>query len=106
MQKFEKEISSNHRYYNDLDQFDYNCQPVHDYLLWSILNLIFCSLTFGGFAFYYSIRTRDNKRKNESLQQAVSYSKKAFVFNVVATLTGIVFLLFLSLFFAQIIHHR
>jgi hypothetical protein len=60
-----------------------------DYLIWSILNILFGNLIFGLIALFYSIKTRDNIR-DQLIQGAQRTSKKALVFNIVGTLSMVI----------------
>jgi hypothetical protein len=59
-----------------------------DYLIWSILNLLFGNLIFGLIALFYSIKTR-NKVRDQMLGEAQITSKRALIFNIIATITMI-----------------
>ncbi len=82
----------------------------NDFLVWSVLNSIFCSLIFGLVALYYSVKTaktNSNKRnQDEGFLNARSYSKKAFVFNLIATVVGIISIFFLSFLFFYYFNFR
>jgi hypothetical protein len=64
---------------------------VHEYTLWSIFNTIFCCVVIGGCALNLSCKTRQNKRRAD-LISARNTSKFAAIFNIVATLCGILFI--------------
>lgn len=68
---------------------------VSDYLIWSIINLIVFSWTYGSIpavlssvALVFSILTR-NANKTESFSEAQHHSRIARIFNIVATVLGI-----------------
>lgn len=63
--------------------------PYKDYLVWSILNLIFCCLIFGIVALIFSLQTQSSK-KHQDWESAKKYSCVALGFNVAAMLLGIV----------------
>lgn len=85
---------SNQPYPNQQIGFNYNStysQPIskaNDYLIWSIINIILCSLLFGCIGLYFSIKTRDMNKYGRG-HEALSYSKKAKIFNIIATVAGI-----------------
>ena len=59
----------------------------NSYLFWSVFNFLCCCWPVGLFAVYYSIRTNETKRIN-SLGLAKSYSSKAYVSNLIASICG------------------
>lgn len=81
----------------------FNSRP-NDYLFWSILNTIFCSLIFGSIAVYMSIKIRENKNAGD-FTKAEKNSRKALVLNIVATSFGfigtIIFFVIFYLYFIK-----
>jgi hypothetical protein len=76
---------------------------VSDYLIWSIINLIVFSWTFGSIpsvmssvALVFSILTR-NANKTESFTEAQHHSRIARIFNILATVLGILYV-FLTIY--------
>ena len=66
-----------------------NTVKVHDYKVWSILNIIFCCLIFGGLALHNSSQVRNRLRIGD-LQGARAASKRAAIINILATISGII----------------
>jgi hypothetical protein len=76
---------------------------VSDYLIWSIINMIVFSWTFGiipsvmsSVALVFSILTR-NANKTESFTEAQHHSRIARIFNILATVLGILYV-FLTIY--------
>ncbi|CAF0838627.1 unnamed protein product [Adineta steineri] len=61
---------------------------INSYIVWSVINIIFCSICFGCVALYYSNKTRDFKREG-LMQDALNTSKVARKINIVTTIIGI-----------------
>ncbi|CAF0849165.1 unnamed protein product [Adineta steineri] len=61
---------------------------INSYIVWSVINIIFCSICLGCVALYYSIKTRDFKREG-LMQDALNTSKVARNINIVTTIIGI-----------------
>ena len=57
----------------------------------SIFNLLCCCCPIGLIAVYFSIQTHKSREKN-NLENAKSYSSKAYIFNVLAPIFGVLFL--------------
>ncbi|XP_069596886.1 proline rich transmembrane protein 1B-like [Ranitomeya imitator] len=63
-------------------------QPTyHDYLYWSIVNMIFFCLPLGIAALIFSFKTQNDKARND-LNLAKSHSFTARVLNIIATILG------------------
>ncbi|XP_069803827.1 dispanin subfamily A member 2b-like [Dendropsophus ebraccatus] len=62
--------------------------PPKDYLVWSIVNLIFCCLPLAVAALIFSIKTRDANHQNNA-DLATEYSSTAEGLNAAATVIGI-----------------
>jgi len=62
---------------------------VHDYLAWSICNMVCCCLVFGAIAVSMSIQTKTRKRFGD-IQGAQSASKWAAILNIGGTIIGII----------------
>ena len=60
-----------------------------DYLILSILNILFGNLIFGLIALYFSIKTRNNVR-GQMLEAAQRTSRKALIFNIIASISMII----------------
>lgn len=56
------------------------------YLVWSILNTIFCNLIIGAVAIVFSVKVMENPEAPTS----ASYSKMALVLNVISLVTGLI----------------
>jgi hypothetical protein len=64
-------------------------KPPHDYLVWSVANLVFCNLLFGIAALVFSLKTRSSVRNNY-LAKAYASSRTAFALNLIATIFGLI----------------
>ena len=60
-----------------------------DYLIWSILNILFGNLIFGLVALYFSVKTR-NKVRDQMLDAAQKNSRRALIFNIIASISMII----------------
>ncbi|CAF0849825.1 unnamed protein product [Adineta steineri] len=66
---------------------------ISSYKTWSIINICCCNICLGGVALHYSNKTKDLKR-NGRVQDALKASEKARTINIVATIIGILGLVF------------
>lgn len=65
-------------------------KPPRDYLIWSILNVLFGNLIFGIFAIVFSIEARcRNRDGGDKLDEAKTYSKRALIFNIISTCSAL-----------------
>jgi hypothetical protein len=69
---------------------------VHDYTVWSVFNILCCGFWCGLCALALSLKTRTKKR-NGDLQGAKEMSKWAAIWNVVATVFGIIAITLIAL---------
>lgn len=73
-----------------------------NYLVWSILNAIFCSLPFGIAAIVFSSMTRDANDIGD-FNAASKNSKRALIFNVIALVIGLISFILLFIFIVILI---
>ncbi|XP_069598968.1 dispanin subfamily A member 2b-like [Ranitomeya imitator] len=66
--------------------------PQKDYLVWSIINLLFFCLPLGVAALFYSIKTRDANYQNNAVL-ALKHSGTAYGLNISATVVGIILII-------------
>ncbi|CAF1126296.1 unnamed protein product [Adineta steineri] len=76
---------------------------VSDYLIWSILNSLFCLWPVGILATVMSVITK-KKKANCDLEGARKFSILAGVFNILSTLGGIILFILISLHYSGQIH--
>jgi len=65
---------------------------IKTYTEWSIVNIFFCCLCLGCIACFYSSETEDFKLSG-NIQRALNASKKARIFNIIATVLGIIIII-------------
>ena len=64
---------------------------IESYRCWSILNALCCCLFLGIAAFIYSDKAKDFKKQG-NFQEASKASRKARNLNIIATITGLIFI--------------
>ena len=69
-----------------------------DYVVWSVVNIIFFNTFFGLIAFYYSIKTRDLFFTG-NLERAQNASKYAKIFNIASVMVGVLIVLALIAYY-------
>jgi hypothetical protein len=70
-----------------------------DHLVFSIISLIFLNLIAGIIALVFSVKTRRAWRR-QRYQDAREYSKMSFIFNIIAVVLGLMFYIFLIIYFS------
>jgi len=70
---------------------------IDTYKVWSILNILCCCLCLGFVACYYSSETEEAKQRGD-IQRALNASKNAQIFNIIATIVGIILITIIILF--------
>ena len=64
-----------------------NVEQIETYMVWSVLNILFCCLCLGFVACYYSSETNNQKMRG-NFQGALAASRNARTMNIIATVLG------------------
>jgi hypothetical protein len=78
-------------------------QPIYNiksHIFWSIFNIVFCCLCFGCVACWFGKKTNDLKKQGD-IQGALKASKKARLWNNIATIVGCFLIMFQILFLSN-----
>jgi hypothetical protein len=62
---------------------------VENYMVWSVLNILFCCLCLGFVSCYYSMETNNSKVRGD-IQGALNASRTARTLNIITTCLGLI----------------
>lgn len=76
------------------------CSRTNDYLIWSILNLILCSLIGGIVCVFFSMKTREHLNAGND-EEASRYSRITLIANIISTIVGVTLIIVLSVYYTR-----
>ena len=82
---------------NNYQRVDSSRRPRNDYFYWSVFNMFCCCWQFAIPAMIYALLARDKHRSGD-VQGGEHYTKRAYHFNVLATVMGATALVFCVVF--------